>query len=186
MNWSGAKLLPESRENTKQSCEFHHLKLAFMFWKWWLESRGKAKPPMSPICFWLPRNRQNKFLVFAANAETGEPVSGCSVKLIDENNKLVSQGRTNEKGLLLTNLSLEHIRVIAFAPDGSVAETQIESEPYERYTVYIYTDRPIYRPNQRFTLRALPASLKKANTSQWLTNKFKSSFAIPKIRKLLS
>ncbi|MCS7192963.1 MAG: MG2 domain-containing protein, partial [Armatimonadetes bacterium] len=103
----------------------------------------------------VAKKSPKRLLVFAADAQTGKPISGCFVKLFDEKGKLVSQGRTNEKGLLLTNYMLEHVVIIATSPDGSTVEMPVWSETQERFTVYIFTDRPVYRPNQRVYFKGI-------------------------------
>ena len=103
----------------------------------------------------VAKKSPKQILVFTADAKNGKPISGCSIKLFDEKGKLVKRGRTDEKGLFLTNWALENAKIIATAPDGSAAKMLIWSEMPERYIAYIYTDRPVYRPNQKVYFKGI-------------------------------
>jgi uncharacterized protein YfaS (alpha-2-macroglobulin family) len=105
--------------------------------------------------FLVTKKSPKRLLLFAADAQTGKPISGCTVKLLDEKGKLVTQGRTDEKGLMLADWDRHQVGIFVTAPDGSIAWKDFPSETHERYTVYLYTDRPLYRPNQRVYFKGI-------------------------------
>ncbi|MFA4015556.1 MAG: hypothetical protein RUDDFDWM_000643 [Candidatus Fervidibacterota bacterium] len=114
----------------------------------------------------VAKKSPTRVLVFTADAETGKPIGGCSVRLFDEKRKLIAQGKTDKKGLALVDYKLEDVTVIATAPDGSIATTEVWSETRERYTVYIYTDRPVYRPKQKVYFKGI---VRKFEDGEYLT-----------------
>jgi uncharacterized protein YfaS (alpha-2-macroglobulin family) len=103
----------------------------------------------------VTKKSPSQVLVFTADAQTGKPIGGCSVRVFDEKWKIIAQGKTNGNGLALMKCELDHATVIATAPDGSIATNEVWSEAQERYTVYIYTDRPIYRPRQKVYFKGI-------------------------------
>jgi uncharacterized protein YfaS (alpha-2-macroglobulin family) len=102
----------------------------------------------------VTKKSPRQVLVFTADAQTGKPIGGCSVKVF-EKWKIIAQGKTNGNGLALMKCELDHATVIATAPDGSISTTGVWSGAQERYTVYIYTDRPIYRPRQKVYFKGI-------------------------------
>jgi uncharacterized protein YfaS (alpha-2-macroglobulin family) len=103
----------------------------------------------------VTKKSPRQVLIFTADAQTGKPIGGCSVKVFGEKWKIIAQGKTNGNGLALMKCGLDHATVIATAPDGSIATNEVWSEAQERYTVYIYTDRPIYRPRQKVYFKGI-------------------------------
>jgi alpha-2-macroglobulin len=93
------------------------------------------------------------FLAYAVDLETDRPVPGARAALY-HGLDVVAEGVTDENGLFRAAISGasrgDEPRLIASAGD-SVAFTRLDSVYREErgdYRVYLYTDRPIYRPGQ--------------------------------------
>ncbi len=103
----------------------------------------------------VTKKSPQRLLAFTADAASGKPISNCLVIVSDLKGKRLAEATTNQQGLALLNLSEEDVLVEALAPDGSLARLDARSAFYQRYTVYLYTDRPIYRPNQRVHFKGI-------------------------------
>ncbi len=94
-----------------------------------------------------------QLLVYATDIEEGRPLANVEIEVTGRQG-LISKGRTNSRGLLQCELSdVEQARPIRVVGrrGGAMAVAQLwpyESEPGKGYRVYIYTDRPVYRPGQ--------------------------------------
>lgn len=93
------------------------------------------------------------FLAYAVDLETDRPVAGAQAALY-HGTSAVAQGVTDQNGLFQAPISgssrADEPRFIASAGD-SVAFTRLDPVYREEsgdYRVYLYTDRPIYRPGQ--------------------------------------
>ncbi len=107
-------------------------------------------------------------LVWLTGLGSGKPVGGVAVKILDENLKVIGQGQTDAEGLLYIDpLPLEEEYGARFAlaendQEFAFTSTQWGSgfslwdygiwggyfSPANQPTVYVYTERPIYRPGQ--------------------------------------
>jgi hypothetical protein len=106
-------------------------------------------------------------LVYAVDIESGGPVAGASVTVL-RNAHVMAEGKTDNSGLLSVPLpSVEggqeegSVEVEGRSGD-SIAITSLYYYWHARRTplrVYIYTDRPVYRPGQKVFFRAIAREL---------------------------
>ncbi len=107
-----------------------------------------------------------QILAWATRIDDGTPVAGLSLQAYNSDGELIAEGQTDEDGLWFTRFAgeLEQIHVIATAPDDFAAASdswQQGIEPWQfqgvqwqgdfrprAHRVFLYTDRPIYRPGQ--------------------------------------
>lgn len=112
-------------------------------------------------------------LAWVTDMETGAPVPNTRIKFYDYNYRFVADGRTDENGLATVNLSrlpTTNRTLFAVVKDkdnfGFVAdrfEYGIRAQQFglpvdyspQTHSVYIHTDRPIYRPDQTVYFRGI-------------------------------
>ncbi|MBG7609851.1 MAG: Ig-like domain-containing protein, partial [Anaerolineae bacterium] len=117
----------------------------------------------------------DKIFVWAVSLKNGLPIADAEIKIYDKDGQLLISGRTNFKGVFQTDTKLEqsfydpYYAVLARPGDSSFALTRSTWDttisPYQfgisrNYSApdidsYIYTDRPIYRPGQTVSYRAI-------------------------------
>ncbi|HET7089356.1 MAG TPA: Ig-like domain-containing protein [Anaerolineae bacterium] len=128
---------------------------------------------VSPLNLALKRSERQLF-VWATDLRTGQPVSGLSLTVYDQDKHLVTSGATNQVGVFITDQLPEcfdrwecaygwrPLYVVAEAESGEWGFVASEWDegiatrdfrmPYyygePSHTVFLYTDRPIYRPGQ--------------------------------------
>ena len=112
-------------------------------------------------------------LVWATDAQTGRPIAGASIDIYQRDDGLVGGGVTDADGLLrletprLFDLYVPRVAVLRGEGQFGIATTDWTDgiEPYmfglnfsfaaERYRAYLYTDRPVYRPDQPVYFRGV-------------------------------
>ncbi|MPZ18524.1 MAG: hypothetical protein GEV06_11515 [Luteitalea sp.] len=101
-----------------------------------------------------------RFLTYAVNRFTGEPVPDCRVRLL-AGQKPIAEGASNADGLFTASVGqIASDQVVAVAHCGSQA---VATDPYAwnfrapaaEPVAYVYTDRPIYRPGHEVHLKAI-------------------------------
>lgn len=128
---------------------------------------------VSPINLTLKRS-QNQTFVWAADLRTGQPIAGLPIRVYDQNKQPIAQGVTNDAGVFKTAQAAQCHDwwecAYGWAPLYAVAEgqgdlwgfvastwnqgitTQDFRLPYyygePSHTIFLYSDRPIYRPGQ--------------------------------------
>ncbi|MBC7264998.1 MAG: Ig-like domain-containing protein [Chloroflexi bacterium] len=115
---------------------------------------------------------QTEALVWVTDLKTGQPIANTDVTVLGPTGDMLSSGRTDGEGIFSTSIPKTDpwATIFAFAggeEDLGVAlsdwsngispwDFDLNSEPYqEPYTVYFYTDRPIYRPGQTVYFKAV-------------------------------
>src|SRR5262249_52730345 len=100
-------------------------------------------------------------LAFAQKRTTGEPVPGASMVFL-ANGKRVAALEADASGLAETPVNGERPEsVLALARMGddfapsSVSSWSLNSDPQNRQSIYIYTDRPVYRPGHTVYFKAI-------------------------------
>lgn len=93
-------------------------------------------------------------LIFACDRMTGEPVPDARVQFLSDK-KIVKDGKTDKDGLFRTDYSvpedeMEKNLVVACGKglEFSLSESYYYGSSWDKYTAYIYTERPVYRPKQ--------------------------------------
>ena len=115
-------------------------------------------------------------LVWVTDLRSGEPISRTAVQLVDSEGLLIAAGTTNEDGLASIPTSpredlWESVAAIVGTPGTpgfGIAVTHwmaaagprafdidLDSSPSIPYTLYLYTDQPIYRPGQMVYFRGI-------------------------------
>ena len=112
-------------------------------------------------------------LVWATDAQSGQPIAGAPISVYGSGSTLIGTGVTDADGLLWLALppadSAYDMRVVVLqtADHFGMASTDWTGgiEPYQfgmdfnyypqRYRIYLYTDRPIYRPGQPVYFRGV-------------------------------
>ncbi|GAP15444.1 large extracellular alpha-helical protein [Longilinea arvoryzae] len=117
----------------------------------------------------------DEMLIWAVDLETNQPVSGLDVRVLDQNQTEVGSSTTDPNGLATVPLSsdrnvYDYLYVVSGQPGDanfSLAVTNwyagINAWDYgissliqpSKPGVYLYTDRPIYRPGQTVYLRGI-------------------------------
>lgn len=99
-----------------------------------------------------------KALVFATDLQTGEPVEGCRLSLLD-GDKVQATAVTSPQGLATFSLPAEHRDEVRIDGEwqGSYASATFYfySEDSGEYRVYTYTDRPVYRPGDHVFFKSV-------------------------------
>ncbi len=115
-----------------------------------------------------------ELLVYAVDRKTGEPRADARVEIVKSRNTIAS-GRTNNDGIFRTNIPMHGDDVDPDEGEGSpssfvilashrdnFAISDLESfyfrdadEENENVQGYIYTDRPIYRPNHKVFFKGI-------------------------------
>lgn len=113
---------------------------------------------------------KEKMLVWATDLASGLPMKDVSVSLIGEGDKVIASGKTDEKGLYKTPFNFEGNIYIVGERDGDIAflsrwwSNGISpwdfgyGMDYRRQSplfAYLYTDRPIYRPEQKVFFKGI-------------------------------
>lgn len=111
--------------------------------------------------------------IWATDIQTGLPIANASIGIYDRRYSEVARGTTDENGMLYLDLPRTddvYDRRIAVLDDGtyfgvglSTWSNGIESYNFgvpnnyypQEYSVYLYTDRPIYRPGQPVHFRGI-------------------------------
>ena len=107
--------------------------------------------------------------IWATDLETGQPVSGLKLAMLDSSGSAIGSATTDADGLaLFSMITRSDVYVVAqepFAMTGtnwdwsagiSPWDFGLETEAaYPHYSAHVYTDRPIYRPGQTVYFRGV-------------------------------
>jgi len=112
-------------------------------------------------------------LVWATSLEDGEPAEGLEVTLYGDSNEALASGQTDESGVFAANLPYpsrgvhavaEGVEDVSLCSDGwyegiepwrfGDVKWSWESQA-EAYRVFLYSDRPVYRPGETVNYRAI-------------------------------
>lgn len=112
-------------------------------------------------------------LVWLTDLQSGQPLSGVPVTFYDGDFRRVTQGETEDDGVLevqtphQANLNALHVAIAEgegvfglainnWEPDVRLWQFGMySSHRFENYSLYAYTDRPIYRPGQEVFFKAI-------------------------------
>ncbi|MEO8392350.1 MAG: Ig-like domain-containing protein [Chloroflexota bacterium] len=115
----------------------------------------------------------DNLLVWATDVSSGEPIANAPIKIYDANLKVIADGSTDADGLLtvsiprVTDLNQSIVAVLQNDKQFGIGLTDwsngIEAWYFgqnpnyypEQYRAYLYTDRPIYRPDQPVYFRGV-------------------------------
>ncbi len=99
----------------------------------------------------ITKSARGRILSFVADRSTGEPLSGAEVYLLTRDGRS-SVTRTNADGVTemdVTSSRVDEVRIVA-RKGADVAVSALASYALDsgrdRWTGYVYTDRPVYRP----------------------------------------
>lgn len=108
----------------------------------------------------VAKTSPGQLMVYAANRFSGEPVPGCDVRALADQ-QAVASGRTDADGVMMARLdSTEAVQVTAIAQCGGEI-TLVDPgafflrESDRELLAYLYTDKPIYRPTHTMHFKAV-------------------------------
>jgi hypothetical protein len=99
-------------------------------------------------------------LLFAADRNTGKPVSGCDAQVL-HNQKVLASGQTGADGVLdahFAEAATDDVVAVAKCGDQITATdpgSYYMNSPARELVGYIYTDKPIYRPGHTVHVKGL-------------------------------
>jgi hypothetical protein len=128
---------------------------------------------VSPINLTLKRSA-NQIVVWATDLRSGQPIPNLSLTVYDQNKNIVTRGKTNQLGVMLTNQTPDCLDewecAYGWRPlyvmtddtsdrwgfvssnwDDGISTSDFQMPYYygePSHTVFLYSDRPIYRPGQ--------------------------------------
>jgi uncharacterized protein YfaS (alpha-2-macroglobulin family) len=124
----------------------------------------------------LVKHTIDTVMVWATDVQTGAPIANAPITIYSENMTVIASGTTDSSGLLFVEVQdvpdLYHRRM-AVLDDGTNygigwSEWTEGIEPYQfgqsydfyptNYRIYMYSDRPIYRPGQPVYFRGIARS----------------------------
>ena len=112
-------------------------------------------------------------LIWATDAQTGQPIAGAPIQIYDSSYRPLASARTDANGLArvtiprVDNLYQPVLAVLRTETDFGMGFSEWSNgiEPYqfgqsydfypETHRIYVYTDRPIYRPGQPVYFRGV-------------------------------
>lgn len=110
----------------------------------------------------VTKQGEGKLLVYAYTFSKEAPCEGARITIYNENREIIGEGTTDRDGLFafdLTGTPRGEMFILGVREeDDGVSFAQISSWRYwedARYKVYIYTDRPIYRPGQKVSIKGI-------------------------------
>jgi uncharacterized protein YfaS (alpha-2-macroglobulin family) len=110
-----------------------------------------TKSDLGLVVKYNPYDSDVDAFVYALDLVTGETLSGVDVRAVDSDGDVLASSRTDGNGMAWLEVSGESFMVVGqkgdnvATVDGRMYE---EESSYDDYLVYIYTDRPVYRPLQ--------------------------------------
>lgn len=92
-------------------------------------------------------------MVYSLDLSDGKPISGADLKIYGDiygGTKAVKSGKTNSEGIYKSDEAItDNAGIIGqYGDDIAVLSTYFYGGWSEKYKAYLYTDRPVYRPNQ--------------------------------------
>ncbi len=106
------------------------------------------------------KSAPGEMLGFVTDAATGRPIEASAVTIF-QNGKALAQGKTDTNGLVTLAVAkdLQEFFLVAVAQRGDdeavVGRTEYRFEHSGEFTIYAYTDRPVYRPGDRIHYKAI-------------------------------
>jgi uncharacterized protein YfaS (alpha-2-macroglobulin family) len=99
--------------------------------------------------------------VFVQNLLNSQPIKDADV-CIKHGEKILKEGKTDEKGIFSfkNNLEKEIDLIVSYNQDIALSKSYIYKRFFPEERVYIYTDRPLYRPNHKVYFKIIARSLK--------------------------
>ena len=126
----------------------------------------------------VTKQGREELLVYAHTFSEDAPSEGAGIIVYDENRKVIAEGTTDHNGVFVleaAGVPRGGISVLGTREDGKGASfAQVSSWRYwedARYKVYIYTDRPIYRPSQKVSLKAFFVKMPVGFLRFWMKKK---------------
>jgi uncharacterized protein YfaS (alpha-2-macroglobulin family) len=108
---------------------------------------------VTPSGFLVTRS-PNEVLVYACDRLGGEPLTDARIRFLRDK-KVVKEGKTDKSGIYRTPYSISDeemernvVVTCEKGSDFSLSESYYYGSSWDKYSVYIYTERPVYRPNQ--------------------------------------
>ncbi|PJF43729.1 MAG: hypothetical protein CUN55_07595 [Phototrophicales bacterium] len=106
----------------------------------------------------------NEVLVWATESVTGEPLADATVTILDRTGARVAVGRTDSDGIFRASIERSYYHFIFVEQEDTYGVWVVEEGVRPDTTQnYLYTDRPIYRPDETVYFRGILRE-KKDNT----------------------
>jgi len=105
----------------------------------------------------IAKKWDDKLLIYAINLQTGKPVKGATIEIFSKG-ELLAKKKTDADGIAkFSNIPATDI-FIKGKINKNYALLRLYSYynyPREEAKIYVYTDRPVYRPNQKVFFKAI-------------------------------
>jgi alpha-2-macroglobulin len=123
----------------------------------------------------IVKKANDKLLVYTINNSTGEPAKDINLTIYDRFKKELKKVKTGNDGIANTNVNDNDIFIIGKSSGGSYSfyDPKYYSTNTRDTYVYIYTDRPVYKPNDTVNFKGVIRSYKDDNYSIKTENNIK-------------
>jgi uncharacterized protein YfaS (alpha-2-macroglobulin family) len=129
--------------------------------KGWYVVLGRSKDENRTTAFIISRlglltkRWEGNLLVYGLDISNGQPLEGVSLNVYDHE-KFLFGGKTDEDGIFVRDIIGENLNIVGqIGDDTAVLSPYFYGGSSESAKVYVYTDRPVYRPNQDVYLKAV-------------------------------
>jgi uncharacterized protein YfaS (alpha-2-macroglobulin family) len=121
----------------------------------------------------ISKSSSNELFMWTVSKKEGNPIPNTSI-IISDGLGVIKKGKTNNKGVL--SLKMKTPELVYFIGKDSSGGVFISENYYydsEIYAekLYTFTDRPLYRPGDKVSVKVIGRKFINSSTSQWLKNK---------------
>lgn len=121
----------------------------------------------------ISKTSSKEMFMWTVSKDSGNPIPNTSV-LVSDGLGILKKGVTDQDGVLKLNLKTpELVYFIGQDSEGGVFISEnyyYDSEIYSE-KLYTFTDRPLYRPGDKVSVKVIGRKFINSSTSEWLKNK---------------